>query len=65
MADGHEPAVSPAELVNVLDVLLNFSTFNGVAGPKRTPKAVVPHMQRMIRGVLGLPATKPARRRTT
>jgi AcrR family transcriptional regulator len=52
--DGHKPAVNAKELVNTLDVLLNFSTFNGIAGPTRTPKAVVPHMRRMIRGVLGL-----------
>jgi AcrR family transcriptional regulator len=58
-----QPAVAPAELVNTLDVLLNFTTFNGIAGPARTPKAVVPHMRRMIRSVLGLPATKAARPR--
>jgi AcrR family transcriptional regulator len=65
IADTHKPAVAPTELVNTLDVLLNFSTFNGIAGPSRTPKAVVPHIRRMIRGVLGLPAPKPAKRRTT
>ena len=66
MAEGHEPAVAPSELVNTLDVLLNFSTFNGIAGPSRTPKAIVPHMRRMIRGVLGLPAAPRGRgRRTT
>lgn len=58
------PAVRPSELVNVLDVLLNFPTFDGIAGPSRTPKAVVPHMQHIIRSVLGLPAPKfTARRR--
>jgi AcrR family transcriptional regulator len=63
IADTHEPAVAPAELVNTLDVLLNFSTFKGIAGPSRTPKAVVPHMRRMIRGVLGLPAAARSPRR--
>ena len=62
---GHTPAVADAELVNTLDVLLNFNTFNGIAGPSRTPKGVVPHMQRMIRGVLGLPPQKKARPKRT
>jgi len=57
----HRPAVAASELVNTLDVLLNFSTFNAIAGPDRTPKDVVPHMRRMIRGVLGLPKRKAAR----
>ena len=66
MPKGHAPAVAPSELLNVLDVLLNFETFTAIAGPSRTPKAIVPHMQRMIRGVLGLPAAQsPRRRRTT
>ena len=60
----HRPSVAESELVGTLDVLLNFSTFNAIAGPDRTPKAVVPHMRRMIRSVLGLPARKPATRRT-
>ncbi|HEX7937716.1 MAG TPA: TetR/AcrR family transcriptional regulator [Gemmatimonadaceae bacterium] len=55
----HRAAVADAELVNTLDVLLSFATFNAIAGLDRTPKQVVPHMRRMIRGVLGLPA-KPA-----
>lgn len=58
----HQPAVAASELVNTLDVLLNFSTFNAIAGPHRTPNDVVPHMRRLIRGVLGLPKRKAARR---
>lgn len=65
MPSTQAPAIATSELVNVLDVLLNFETFNGIAGPSRTPKAVVPHMRRMIRGVLGLPPAKPATRRRT
>jgi hypothetical protein len=65
LSEDHQPAVAPAELVNTLDVLLNFTTFNGIAGPTRTPKAVIPHMRRMIRSVLGLGAPKPARPRRT
>jgi hypothetical protein len=65
LSEDHQPAVAPAELVNTLDVLLNFTTFNGIAGPTRTPKAVIPHMRRMIRSVLGLAAPKAARRRRT
>jgi AcrR family transcriptional regulator len=59
----HRPAVTESELVNTLDVLLSFTTFNAIAGPDRTPKAAVPHMRRMIRSVLGLPPRKPAVRR--
>lgn len=55
----HEAAVAGAELVNTLDVLLSFSTFNAIAGPDRTPKQIVPHMRRMIRGVLGLRGESP------
>lgn len=58
----HQPAVADSELVNTLDVLLSFATFNAIAGPSRTPKQVVPHMRRMIRGVLGLPPKAKARR---
>ena len=57
----HEPGVAASELVHTLDVMLNFTTFNAIAGPDRTPKAVVPHMRRMIRGVLGLPQPPAAR----
>jgi len=56
------PAVERSELVNTLDVLLSFHTFNSLAGPSRTPNEVVPHVQRMIRGILGA-QPKPARKR--
>jgi len=49
-----EPAVAASELVNTLDVLMNFNTFSAIAGPDRTPADVVPHIRRMIRGVLGI-----------
>lgn len=48
------PAVDRSELINTLDVLLSFHTFNSLAGPDRTPATVVPHVRRMIRGILGL-----------
>jgi AcrR family transcriptional regulator len=47
-------AVAPGELVQTLDVLLNFATFSGIAGPDRTPSDVVPHMRRLVRALLGL-----------
>ena len=59
-----EPAVAASELVNTLDVLLNFNTFNAIAGPNRTPADVVPHIQRMIRGVLGIKTPKRRSKRT-
>jgi AcrR family transcriptional regulator len=58
----HRPTVPDAELVNTLDLLLSFNTFDTLAGPARTPSDVVPVMQRLIRGVLGVPATKKPRR---
>lgn len=64
IGSAHKPAIADTELVNTLDVLLNFGTFNAIAGPGRTPASIVPHMRRMIRGVLGLPAgpKRPTRR---
>lgn len=59
--ESHKPGVATSELVNTLDVLLNFTTFNAIAGADRTPKDVVPHMRRVIRSVLGLSAA-PKRR---
>ena len=57
-------AVAPGELVHTLDVLLNFATFNGIAGPDRTPTDVVPHMRRLVRAMLGLkPKAVPTRSR--
>jgi AcrR family transcriptional regulator len=57
------PAVERSELVSTLDVLLSFHTFNSLAGPERTPAEVVPHVRRMIRGILGTDAAKPAKKR--
>jgi len=56
------PAVDRSELVNTLDVLLSFHTFNSLAGPARTPAEVVPHVRRMIRGILGV--SRPRKRST-
>jgi AcrR family transcriptional regulator len=56
------PAVDRSELVNTLDVLLGFHTFDSLAGSDRTPAEMVPQVRRMIRGVLGMVA-KPARKR--
>ena len=55
-------SVATSELVNTLDVLMNFNTFDALAGPARTPMAVVPHVRRMVRAMLGI-AAKPARAR--
>lgn len=56
----HRPAVPPEELVNTGDVLLSYNTFNALAGPSRTPNDVVPLVQQLLRGLLGLP-TAPQR----
>jgi AcrR family transcriptional regulator len=58
----HRPSVPDAELVSTLDILLSFNTYDLLAGPDRSPADVVPVMQRLIRGVVGIPAKrKPGR----
>jgi AcrR family transcriptional regulator len=54
----HRPSVPAGELVTTLDVLLSFNTFDVMAGPTRTPNDVVPVMQRLIRGVVGITDTR-------
>ena len=56
------PAVAKGELVIALDTLLNFSTFDAVAGPSRSPDEVVPVIRGLVRATLGLPAPGRARR---
>jgi AcrR family transcriptional regulator len=48
------PLVPRRELVNVLYVLLSFETFDALAGEERTPLDVVPLVQKLARGVIGL-----------
>ena len=57
LSEKHRPIVPDAELVGTLDVLLMFSTFDALAGASRTPEQVVPIVRRLVRGVIGLPAT--------
>ena len=47
------PSVPDGELVNTLDVLLSFNTFDSLAGPERTPSDVAQLVRRLVRGVLG------------
>lgn len=56
-----KPIVPRDDVVNVLFVILGFDTFDAFAGPNRTPDQVVPMVQRLVRGVLGLPSTKRTR----
>ena len=58
-------AVPDAELVTVLDVLLGFNTFDALAGESRTPSDVVGVVQGLVRGVLGVPRRREARKRAT
>jgi AcrR family transcriptional regulator len=50
------------ELANTIDVLLNFKTFDALAGPGRSPAEVVPIVKQLVRGVFREPS-KPAPRR--
>ena len=69
LGEAHTPAVPDAELVNTLDLLFTFNTFDTLAGPDRTPEDVIPVMQQLVRGVAGLaqaPDAPPrSRRRNT
>jgi AcrR family transcriptional regulator len=49
-----QPIVPDVEVVTVLYVLLSFETFDAFAGDRRTPDDVVPVVQRLVRGVLGV-----------
>ena len=66
---GQRTGVAPGELVNALDVMLSFNTFNAIAGPNRTPNDVVAVMRQVIHGLLEGPkrkrssAAKSARKR--
>jgi AcrR family transcriptional regulator len=61
----HRPGVAAGELVNTVDVLLSFNTFNAIAGPNRTPTAVVPLMRQLLRSVVGDGSRKPPGRAKT
>ena len=52
-----QASVAASELVNTLVVLMNFNTFDALAGPARTPMAVVPHVRRMVCAMLGIETT--------
>lgn len=51
------PAVPASELVNTVDVLVTFNTFNALAGAGRTPTDVTPLVRQLLRSLLGLPAS--------
>ena len=57
------PSVPDGELVNTLDVLLSFNTFDSLAGPERTPSDVAQLVRRLVRGVLGGRNPRPQRTR--
>ena len=57
------PQVPATELVATLDTLLNFNTFDALAGPQRTPVEVVATVRQLLRGVLGLADQATARKR--
>jgi AcrR family transcriptional regulator len=58
---GQRTGVAAGELVNTLDVMLSFGTFNAMAGPDRAPSDVVPVMRQLIRGLIGSPPAKRKR----
>jgi AcrR family transcriptional regulator len=59
---GKKSTLPKSELANAIDVLLNFQTFDALAGPARTPADVVPVVRRLVRGVLG-EDPRPVKRR--
>ena len=48
------PIVPVTEAVNVLFVVLSFENFSAIAGPDRTPEEVIPVMQKLARGIVGV-----------
>ena len=56
LGEDARPLVPREEAVTVVSVLLSFDTFDALAGPDRTPDDVVPTVQQLIRGVLGVSA---------
>ena len=61
LGDRARPVVPRAEVVNVVQVLLSFDTFNEIAGEGRTPEDIIPTMRRLVRAVLGIDADRSSR----
>jgi AcrR family transcriptional regulator len=55
--DRARPVVPAEDVVNVIYVLLSFDTFDAIAGPARTPDAVVPTIRQLIMAVLNVSTT--------
>lgn len=56
-------ALPKSEVANTIDVLLNFKTFDALAGPGRPPSAVVPVVKQLVRGVFGEESTPVSHRK--
>lgn len=54
LAGRRSAAISDAELVRALFVLLSFDTFNALAGPHRLPVDVIPLVQEMAKRIAGV-----------
>lgn len=54
LGDRATPIVPDVEVVTVLYVMLSFETFDAFAGDRRTPDDVVPVVQQLVHGVLGV-----------
>ena len=61
LGDQGRPVVPPHEVANVIFVMLAFDTFDALAGEQRLPTDVVPVVQQLVRGVLGLPIESTTR----
>ena len=55
-ADRARPVVPADDVVHVIFVLLSFDTFDAIAGPMRTPDAVVPTIRQLIMAALNVSA---------
>ena len=61
LVQDYEPTLPARDLAKSVDVLLNFPTFNALAGPDRAPKDAVPLVRQLLRGLWGTPKRPSAR----
>lgn len=57
---GTPPAARQPDAIGLLFAVTSFETFDTLAGPGKTPEAVVPLIQHLARAALTLPAPAPA-----
>ena len=57
---GYAPAGRQPDVTDLLFTVTSFETFDALAGPDKTPEAVVPLIQHLARAAVTLPAPSPS-----